>query len=67
MEIVDDVVDKSDDNEESDSENETDNEDAEKDQCTEVRHKTFYIVVQQLNMYSLCSSFATYYDFLLLI
>lgn len=34
--IVDDVVDKSDDNEESDSENDTDNEDVEKDQCTEV-------------------------------
>lgn len=38
--IVDDVVDKSDDNEESDSENDTDNEDAEKDQCTEVREYT---------------------------
>lgn len=41
--IVDDVVDKSDDNEESDSENDTDNEDAEKDQCTEVRHTTGFI------------------------
>lgn len=40
---VDDVVDKSDDNEESDSENDTDNEDAEKDQCTDVRHTHHFI------------------------
>lgn len=38
--IVDDVVDKSDDNEESDSENDTDNEDVEKDQCAEVMEYT---------------------------
>lgn len=57
--IVDDVVDKSDDNEESDSENETDNEDAEKDLCAEVRHSTVYSDVNQFNLHPLCTSFAT--------
>lgn len=57
--IVDDVVDKSDDNEESDSENETDNEDAEKELCAEVRHSTVYSVVNQFNLHPLCNSFAT--------